>query len=205
MKNDEILKKFERLPIDRRADILKKYQEEIASKETLSLQSLIDYLAINCVLADRTYTYLYGHLLEYCYGVFFRDNSFDIGHASRLRDDSPYLYSEKYGYIQGNKIKGKIQYSDRFLSPTYPSGTSEKECCWYHGYTFKSSKPEDKAFVLPLSKMVVPKMLNKNGWITYISEETLFSIYQNTNAFLNSNSSFYQDAIVPMTKTLRRK
>ena len=203
MKNDEILKTIERLPIDRRADILKKYQKEIASKETLSLQSLIDYLAINCVLADRTYTYPHGHLLEYCYGVFFRDNSFDIGHASRLQGDYPYLYSEKY--IQENKIKGKIQYDDMFLSPIYPPGTSEKECCWYHGYTFKSSNPEDKAFVLPLSKMVVPSMLNLKGGITYIFEETVLSIYQNTNAFLNSNSSFYQDAIVPMTKTLRRK
>lgn len=205
MENIEILKKFERLPIERRVEILRKYQEEIASKETLSLQLLIDYLATNCVLADYNTSASRGQILQFYYGVFFEDNSFDIGYAFNSVDEACYLYSEKCNYIKKNKIEGKTQYSDQFLSPLYPAGTKEEDCCWYHGYTFKRFSPEDKAFVLPLSKMVVPRMVVKEGTITFISDETLLSIYQNTSAFLNSNSGFYQDAIVPMAKTLRKK
>ena len=203
MQDLEILEKFEKLPISRRAAILRKYQEEIACKEDLSLQTLIDYLALNCVLANDKLPANWGKLLEYYYGVFFKNNEFDLGYELNHTTESFDQYDYAYLHNISNEYKKEeVKAEDKYLSPLYP-WDAEGDFCWRKGYTYNDN-PDDIAFVLPLSKIVVPSMISKERGLIYVSDNTMQSIYERTNEFLGTHPSFYQDAIAPLVKTYQK-
>ena len=206
MQDIEILEKFEKLPIERRAAILRKYQEEIASKEDLSLQTLIDYLALNCVLANRTLPATWGSLLTYYYGVFYENNRFDIAFEHKRVAGAPYEVSDAFlhNVTINNKEKGEeLFFADYCLSPLY-SYHDDDNFCWRNGYTYKPDNPDDIAVVLPLSKLVVPSMISSHHDLIYISNDTFQSVYERTNEFLANNTNFYQEVLSPLVKTLKK-